>query len=492
MRGKYTKHGARPIHSLVDKVRINYAGIVIVLAMLLGGGTIQRLWTDHIVQITMLPALVIGLLSIDKWRLDTLSKTLVFMIVFLCLLQFIPLNLHDLVPAAEGLAPQPRFWTLSAQGSLESILFTLPLLGFFVFISCFGEYEQHLLIRYLFLGFIINLVAGVIELSHGTGVQIEGVFPFTITSGLFANQNHFSTLVFMMIPLIAWRFMWYEKQPLIYIVLALLLVIFLFAVGSRAGMGISAALAIFCLFWKATEKDSAIVRIGAIIVLLLLAAVSAAFLESGSSVDGDLRLIFYKNTIKAISEHWLVGTGLGTFIFIYPMFEPQEDMTREFANHAHNDWLELILEIGFLFFIPLIALLLILLFRHAMRTPLTQAATLSVLAVLLHSLVDYPLRTMAISTTFTVLLAIILSKGQVTFSPASEQEKTSDKRRRKDRVEKGDPRQGGSKVRTRSNRPRNLAEELLPQSHRSRKIRPQEGSRRTPRNTGRSPADSSE
>lgn len=454
--------------------------------MVLGGGTTQRLWTDHVLQITLLPAMIIGFYSFDKWRLDALTKALVFLVIFLCLLQFLPFNPHGPVPATEGLVPPPRFWTMSAQGSLESILFTMPLLGLFVFVSCFGEYEQQLLIRFIFLGFVINLISGVIELSYGTNVEIDNVLPFTIRSGLFANENHFSTLVFTMIPLFAWRFMWYAKQPLIFILLTVLMVGFLFAVGSRAGMSISAALAVFCLFWKATEKDNPIIRFGAIAVLIILAAVSFTFLESGSALEGDLRLDFYKNTLKAITEHWVTGTGLGTFVFVYPMFEPQEDIVRVYANHAHNDWLELLLEIGFLFFIPLVALFLIQLFRHAMRTPLTQAATLSVLSVLLHSVVDYPLRTMAIATTFTVLLAIILSKGEMTISPVEEPDMASRRRRRENDYEEtpSEPRQ--QRRRPNSGKSHSLAEELLPPTHRSQRSRarshrkPEDPSRRRP------------
>ncbi len=458
--------------------------------MILGGGTTQRLWTDHVLQITMLPAMIIGFYSFDKWRLDTLTKALVLLVIFLCLLQFLPFNPYGPLPATEGLVPPPRFWTMSAQGSLESILFTLPLLGLFVFVSCFGEYEQKLLIRFMFLGFAINLVSGLIELSYATIVEIEGIFPYTIRSGLFANENHLSTLVFMMIPLLAWRFMWYAKQPLIYIALALLLVGFLFAVGSRAGMSISAALAIFCLFWKATEKDNPIIRFGAIGILIILAAISFMFLESGSALDGDLRLVFYKNTLKAIAEHWVTGTGLGTFVFIYPMFEPQEDIVQVYANHAHNDYLELLLEIGFLFFIPLVAIFLIQLFRHAMRTPLTQTATLSVLAVLLHSLVDYPLRTMAIATTFTVLLAIILSKGDMTISPISpiEEPKMEPRRRRQEEgLDEKHTKQRRSRRRSGSGNPRSLADQLLPPTHRSQQRGPQEGSSRKPQDANRRP-----
>jgi len=436
--------------------------------MIIGGGTTQRLWTDHVLQILMLPAMIIGFNGYDKWRLDTLTKTLVFAVIAVCLLQFIPFSPHGPIPGTEGLIPSPRFWTMSAQGSLESILFTLPLVGLFVFISCFGEYEQQLLVRYLFLGFIINLIAGVIELSYGSNVQIDGILPYTITSGLFANENHFSTLIFMMIPLIAWRFMWYAKQPLVYVALSFLLVSFLFAVGSRAGMGISAVLAVLCLFWKATEKDGPLIRIAAFGVLMVLAVISFLFLESGSEVDGDLRLVFYKNTISAISDYWIIGTGLGTFINIYPMFEPQADMTREFANHAHNDYLELLLEIGFLFFIPLIGLFLFLLFRHAMRTSLTQAATLSVLAVLLHSLVDYPLRTMAVATTFTVLLAIILSKGDMTFTPLREENRAPRRRNGNEDDHFASGQQRRSRGRSSSSKPQTLGEELIAPTHRTK------------------------
>lgn len=82
-------------------------------------------------------------------------------------------------------------------------------------------------------------------------------------------------------------------------------------------------------------------------------------------------------------------------------------------NHAHNDWLELLLETG----IPGMALAALLLFWGARRARaiwraedrdrFAQAAVIAVTTMLLHSLVDYPLRTAALSAVFAACIALI-------------------------------------------------------------------------------------
>ena len=61
----------------------------------------------------------------------------------------------------------------------------------------------------------------------------------------------------------------------------------------------------------------------------------------------DGRIPFARNTIEAALAFFPVGSGLGTFTVVYPTFEKTNDlMANTFANHAHNDLLELWLEAG--------------------------------------------------------------------------------------------------------------------------------------------------
>lgn len=63
------------------------------------------------------------------------------------------------------------------------------------------------------------------------------------------------------------------------------------------------------------------------------------------------RVEFWKDTVSAIRDFSFLGAGLGTFPFVYPQYSTITFNT--FVNHAHNEYLELLLETGFigLFFI---------------------------------------------------------------------------------------------------------------------------------------------
>src|SRR5262249_12224840 len=56
----------------------------------------------------------------------------------------------------------------------------------------------------------------------------------------------------------------------------------------------------------------------------------------------DARIPFARTTIEAAIAYMPLGSGLGTFVPVYAMFEkPQDTIIDTFANHAHNDLLEL-------------------------------------------------------------------------------------------------------------------------------------------------------
>jgi O-antigen ligase len=107
------------------------------------------------------------------------------------------------------------------------------------------------------------------------------------------------------------------------------------------------------------------------------------------------------------------GSGLGSFQSVYPLYERPDQVTITFVVHAHNDYAELILELG------VAGIILILLFlawwcgavwrvwRTAEASPFARAAAIASAAVLIHSLVDFPLRTEAIATLFGMCLALL-------------------------------------------------------------------------------------
>lgn len=123
----------------------------------------------------------------------------------------------------------------------------------------------------------------------------------------------------------------------------------------------------------------------------------------------DGRWVMTQNTWIAIKDHWLLGSGLGSFETTYPLYEATEQIGLLYTHHAHNDILELILETGLPGLFLLIAVL-VMVMRNFDRSLFTQACIFAIFIVVLHSSVDYPLRTMAIGIIFSYFLAIIFTK----------------------------------------------------------------------------------
>ena len=145
-----------------------------------------------------------------------------------------------------------------------------------------------------------------------------------------------------------------------------------------------------------------------------LAAVASRF-----DAAGDARLTLWRDTLSAIEAFFPVGSGIGSFPVAFAPHQSFESISAAFINRAHNEYLEFLLEAG------MAAPLIIggggyLLFRSG-RAAWTQApwdrapqifavGTLAVIA--LHSLVDYPLRNMAIACLAAVAAGLLTPTRQ--------------------------------------------------------------------------------
>lgn len=391
-----------------ERLPLAYAGGVIVLVMILGGGTSQGLWTDHLIEIALLPALFAGLARIGATRLAPASRVLAIAVLVLLAVQFMPVVRPSPLPA---LYPSLAGWSLSSpapQKSLEAALFTIGVLGFTLFAARLADRDQERCVDFMLLGLVVNLIAGILQFSHGRQTGADIGLPFTVQAGFFANENHFSSLIYMMIPVFAWRTLAKARQPLLFAGGLLVMLAVLFAAGSRAGMAIATTLAVVSLLWFAPARPSRRLNAAVLLVGVFAIAVIAWQFGFGSAIEGDLRMVFYRTTLRAIADHWLFGSGLGTFTFVYPAYQHTNSIVSVYANHAHDEYLEIWLETG-IAGLALITAFAALLAGSFARSRLAEAAFISVVAVMLHSLVDYPLRTFAIAIPFGWFCAVILS-----------------------------------------------------------------------------------
>ena len=166
--------------------------------------------------------------------------------------------------------------------------------------------------------------------------------------------------------------------------------------------------------------------VGPIAALAFLVSVGALANSSirselaGSPEIGSLysRGNIWAATLKAAAQSFPAGTGLGTFRNVYAHSENPAIVDQNSVPHAHNDYLELVLETGLPGVILMIAFFAwygwatFRLWRSPFTTVFAKAASVASGAILAHSLVDYPLRTSAIAALFGVCLALIAVAGR--------------------------------------------------------------------------------
>ena len=122
----------------------------------------------------------------------------------------------------------------------------------------------------------------------------------------------------------------------------------------------------------------------------------------------------WRDTLPMIRDHLWLGSGLETFVVLSDSYRTFDSTLR--WNHAHNEYLEWLAETGLVGGALALWFLLTLARTVAEKMRLTQesrtrqlvmGAALGCLLVLLHSLVDFPLRVPANMLLFAALWAVI-------------------------------------------------------------------------------------
>ncbi|TPG15873.1 O-antigen ligase domain-containing protein [Sphingomonas koreensis] len=124
------------------------------------------------------------------------------------------------------------------------------------------------------------------------------------------------------------------------------------------------------------------------------------------SRQSEARPDLWRDTIFAIGQTAPVGSGLGTFAPVMTAVERLEVVDTTMPNRAHDDYLEFCLETGLVGIVTLLGILLALSLRAycVLRTTRSNRQRVQVIAGLgflgilgLHSIVDYPMRSMAVA-----------------------------------------------------------------------------------------------
>ena len=328
---------------------------------------------------------------------------------------------------------QPLPWlppSLSAADTIATAMALLPPLAMLALILRLGAYRDDWLVVAVLLAACISVALGIRQIrGDGNEHYFYAYNSWGTASGLFANANHMATLLLVSIPfLVALAARRWRKEPNPNDRLLTATVGGVVAIALALGVAINQSFALLIIGAPVISAaalqliPAGRVRLGRLAVMLggLLLAGSAALaivVAAGMSVSNqtsvEIRKEIWSHSAGAIADYGIVGTGIGTFPKVYPLTEDPQLVERTYTNHAHNDYMEIALEAGIPGMILMLAFLLwwgrraFAIWRSPDAAEMARAACIASAAILLHSLVDYPLRTAAIATCMAMAVALM-------------------------------------------------------------------------------------
>ncbi|MCD9032747.1 hypothetical protein LDO32_13530 [Luteimonas sp. Y-2-2-4F] len=248
-------------------------------------------------------------------------------------------------------------------------------------------------------------------------------------NGFLANPNHQATLLVVAATLAGARLatawgLWPRgrRHRAITILAAAAVVALAFAAlpltGSRAGvlLFLLAAAAVAAGQWPAWRgRRGGRLLLGAGLAATAVGLLAALRWMRVDAID-ELRSPLRAATAQIAQRYAPSGSGVGSYAGVFEQEAPDAMLMDTFVNHAHNEYAQWLFEAGVLA-LPAMALgawALLWTARGLRRRPphergLGLAALVALLAILAHSLVDYPLRTPALLCVAAALAAMAAS-----------------------------------------------------------------------------------
>jgi len=378
------------------------------------------------------------LLVITLW---VIAQTLPLPSALLGLLSPRSLDIHSITQSYPSLS-------LDVHATRQSALETLCYLLLFCLTLLLINDKQRLKV----LAKVIVL-AGVFQAGYGALMTLSGLeygFFFKKTSGLgvatgtFINRNHLAGYLEMCLAVgiglmlaelstqaaTNWRESVHRfletllsSKALVRLALVVM-VIGLVLTHSRMGntaflVSLTAVGAFYLFVIRRITRGSAIFFVSLLVIDLLVVGNFFGIEEVAerlqqTSLASEQRDEDSKDTLRIVRDFPLTGSGAGSFYTVYPLYEtgPIDPL---FLRHAHNDYLQFASEFGLvalavLAFSVLASLWTALRAQMVRRDRLLQgmgfASTMAIVALLIHSAVDFNLQIPANAAMFVILLAL--------------------------------------------------------------------------------------
>jgi O-antigen ligase len=444
--------------------------VSIILSLLLGGGTRSGFLSDALLQLLTIPLLIVALSRLFDLRSHdiALSSPLIWALAFCGAIVVVPLvQLVPLPPSIwthlPGRKPEIEAFELMGRNApwmpisvspdltWQSAMSLIPPSAVFIGTVLLG-YRRRRLLSLVVLGFgLVSVLVGLLQVAQGETSPLR-FFQFTNPSeavGFFANRNHFAALLYVLtLFAAAWAIQaastakswWGQKNyhaasivPIVASFTVLVVLVTAQAMArSRAGLALTmiALFGTFALAYVDRRRESrgtARKLIAVTVTLAVIFSVQFALYRVMERFDADplqdTRIPIARNTLAGAAAFLPFGAGMGTFVPVYGIYEkPKDALINTYVNHAHDDVLEVLLEAGLLgvvlmgFFVAGWGYHSAKIWRREARDmeeidlALARAASIVVGLVMLHSLVEYPLRTGS-------MMAILAFAGALLIDP---------------------------------------------------------------------------
>jgi O-antigen ligase len=302
----------------------------------------------------------------------------------------------------------------------------------FLTVQCLRRTSQVKALAWVFSGYgfavaLFALVQGVA--SNGKLYWLRTPSSGGWIYGPYVNHNHYAGLMEMLAPIplvISFSDGVRDSRRALAAFAAAVMASTIFLSGSRGGMaafGVQIALLAAILFARQKNRRAAFALTAFLVIALALLAwlggvelldrLASVHGVARTELSGGTRLTIDRDAIKIFALKPVWGWGLGTFPDIYPQFSSL--FTNLQVGAAHNDYLELLVEMGALGFATMLWFLLTL-FRSAFKklkhfpydtnAVVSLAAVLGVTGILVHSSVDFNLEIPANAALFYVLCTV--------------------------------------------------------------------------------------